>query len=277
MEEYYIPPPLFVLLQLFRHIEIDESEIPNSKTGTGKPKKESRKSISESKILDSFRPENLNPKIDADLDEGEMQDLGIAVGFGPSGSSGKPPLDPSSNKRPRTSTKTLVVWDYVTTFEGPAPNRNLMASSLLQTVQDAMYELFQDYKKVLSPNEKVLQMTKIFASVGVGLEDNDNSAMDMFWKHEMESGKEENRTELDVYLQEDREKKREDFDILIWWKIKSPRSCLAAKHVQALVCGQDWLRGSLDFNPAAEMEEQSEFDKLAQELKEVSIDPVIDA
>ncbi|OMP07085.1 hypothetical protein COLO4_07640 [Corchorus olitorius] len=151
------------------------------------------------------------------------------------------------------------------------------------------------------------------SSVGAGLEDNDDSGMDMFWKHEMEFGKKENKTELDVYSQEDREKKREDFDILTWWKINSPRfpilsciardvlavpvssvasesafstggrildvyrSCLAAKHVQALICGQDWLRGSLDFNPAAEMEEQSEFDKLAQELKEVSIDPVIDA
>ncbi|OMP10137.1 hypothetical protein COLO4_04792 [Corchorus olitorius] len=252
-------------------------------------------SISESEILDSFRLEDLNPEIDANPDEGEMQDLGLTAGSGPSGSSGKPPLDPSSNKSARTSSKISVVWDHVTTFEGPPPDKPLMARR--PTEKGAA-------------NDKDMEEV---ASVGAGREDNDNSAMDMFWKHEMESRKEENRTKLDVYLQEDREKKREDFDILTWWKINSPRfpilsciardvlvvpvssvtsesasstggrildvyrSCLAAKHVQALVCGQDWLRGSLDFNPAAEMEEQSEFDKLAEELKEVSIDPVINA
>ncbi|OMO67286.1 hypothetical protein COLO4_30192 [Corchorus olitorius] len=54
------------------------------------------------------------------------------------------------------------------------------------------------------------------------------------------------------------------------------RSCLNPEFIQALVCGQDWLRGSLDVNLNADMEEQSVFDQLAQELKKVSIDPIID-
>ncbi|OMP03864.1 hypothetical protein COLO4_10147 [Corchorus olitorius] len=145
---------------------------------------------------------------------------------------------------------------------------------------------------MLSPTEKGAANDKDMeevASVGAGLEDNDDSTMDMFWKHEMESEKEEKRTKLDLEVSNSLLHSRDVLAVHVSSVASESafstggrildvyKSCLATKHVQALVCGQDWLRGSLDFNPAAEMEEQSEFDKLAQELKEVSIDPVIDA
>ncbi|OMO74048.1 putative Zinc finger, BED-type [Corchorus capsularis] len=187
-------------------------------------------------------------------------------------------------------------------------------SDLLKTVQEATKELFEDYKKLLSPEKgsssggNDATMEEAVTSVNPLGEGNEESAMDMFWKHEMESGKEENRSELDVYLK----KKGGDFDVLGWWKMNRSRfpilsymtrdvltvpvstvasesafstggrvldvyrSCLNSKFVQALICGQDWLRGTLDINLNADMEEQSEFDQLAQELKKVSIDPIID-
>ncbi|OMO94459.1 hypothetical protein COLO4_16324 [Corchorus olitorius] len=130
------------------------------------------------------------------------------------------------------------------------------------------------------------------------MDDGEESAMDMFWKQEVESGKVENKSELDIFLQEEREKAA-DFDVLGWWKLNAPRfpilssiardvlvvpvstvasksafstggrvlnvyrSCLTPKIVQGLICAQDWLRGSSDFNPTADMEEQAEFDNLA--------------
>ncbi|OMO69969.1 putative Zinc finger, BED-type [Corchorus olitorius] len=171
-------------------------------------------------------------------------------------------------------------------------------------VQEATKEQFEDYKKLLTPEKgsgsggKEATMEEAVTSFDLLSDGNDESAMDMFWKHEMEFGKEENRSELDVYLKEDLEKEGGDFDVLDWWKMNSPRffilscvardvlvvpvssvasesafstdgrvldvyrSCLIPKFVQALVCGQDWLRGSLDFNLCADMEEQSEFDQL---------------
>ncbi|OMP00267.1 hypothetical protein CCACVL1_03412 [Corchorus capsularis] len=179
-------------------------------------------------------------------------------------------------------------------------------SDLMKTMQEATKELFEGYKTLLSPEKgsgsggNDATMEEAVTSVDPLGEGNEESAMDMFWKHEMESGKEENRSELDVYLKEDLEKKAGDFDVLGWWKMNSPRfpilSCMVrdvlvvpvstvasesafstggrvldvyrsrlnSKFVQALVCGQDWLRGTFDINLNADMKEQSEFDQLAQ-------------
>ncbi|OMO50231.1 hypothetical protein CCACVL1_30563 [Corchorus capsularis] len=195
-------------------------------------------------------------------------------------------------------------------------------SDLMKTVQETTKELFEGYKTLLSPekgsgsggNDATMEEAVTFVDpLGEG---NEESSMDMFWKHEMESGKEENRSELDVYLKEDLEKKAGDFDVLGWWKMNSPRfpilSCMArdvlavhvstvasesafstggrvldvyrsrlnSKFVQALVCGQDWLRGTFDINLNADMEEQSEFDQLAQEQileRKKTIDQLIKA
>ncbi|OMO67298.1 hypothetical protein COLO4_30188 [Corchorus olitorius] len=109
--------------------------------------------MSESEIFDSLRPDDLNPELDADPDEGELRDLGLAGGSD-QGLSG------------------------CTTQSGSGSGGNEA------TMEEAVTS---------------------FDPLGDG---NDESAMDMFWKHEMEFGKEENRSKLDVYLKEDLEKKR---------------------------------------------------------------------
>ncbi|OMO84768.1 hypothetical protein COLO4_21850 [Corchorus olitorius] len=143
------------------------------------------------------------------------------------------------------------------------------------------------------------------------MDDGDESAMDIVWKHEAESGKVENKSELDIFLQEERAKANE-FDVLGWWKLNAPRfpitssiardvlvvpvstiasesafstggrvldvyrSCLTLKIVQGLICAQDWLRVFSNFNPTSGMEEQAKFDNLALELKKVSLESVVD-
>ncbi|XP_049360098.1 zinc finger BED domain-containing protein RICESLEEPER 2-like [Solanum verrucosum] len=97
-------------------------------------------------------------------------------------------------------------------------------------------------------------------------------------KQKEDSGSLGVKSELDRYLLEDQEPESEDFDILIWWKVNSPRfpvlsqlardvlaipmssvasecafstggrildpfrSSLTPKCVQCLICVQDWLR-----------------------------------
>lgn len=99
-----------------------------------------------------------------------------------------------------------------------------------------------------------------------------------FKKHKADSGSSKAQTELDKYLGEATENGSDDFNILVWWKMNSPRfpilaemtrdvlavpvssvalesafsaggrildsfrSSLTPKVVQALVCCQDWLR-----------------------------------
>ncbi|OMO82600.1 hypothetical protein COLO4_22917 [Corchorus olitorius] len=62
-----------------------------------------RVSLSEHEILDSFRPEDLNPKMDQNADERKMADLGLAFGSdqdqGGCTQSGKLPIDPSQIAR----------------------------------------------------------------------------------------------------------------------------------------------------------------------------------
>ncbi|OMO88249.1 hypothetical protein COLO4_20342 [Corchorus olitorius] len=99
--------------------------------------------------------------------------------------------------------------------------------------------------------------------------------MEFFLHHQKESRLVSKKSELDIYLQEEPDKVSEaDFDVLLWWKLNSPRfpilsslakdvfvvpasivasesafstggrvldpfrSSLNPKHVQALVCGQ---------------------------------------
>ncbi|OMO63818.1 TMV resistance protein N-like protein [Corchorus olitorius] len=72
------------------------------------------------------------------------------------------------------------------------------------------------------------------------VDDSEGDAMAQFYKHQMESGTVQQKTELEIYLQEDREK------------------------------------GSSEFDPMADTDEQAELDQLAQELKNVFLEPIID-
>ncbi|KAF7834757.1 zinc finger BED domain-containing protein RICESLEEPER 2-like [Senna tora] len=63
----------------------------------------------------------------------------------------------------------------------------------------------------------------------------------------------ENKSEIDQYLLEPREKMSSQFDILNWWKVNSTKfpilaliardvSSLAPKTIEALICAQNWFR-----------------------------------
>ncbi|XP_077240262.1 uncharacterized protein LOC143881158 [Tasmannia lanceolata] len=127
-------------------------------------------------------------------------------------------------------------------------------------------------------------------------------------KHKIESGCGDNKSELDKYLNEDNEEDtNEDFDILEWWKLHSPRfpilsqmarnvlafpistvasesafstggrvlnsfrSSLTPKIAEALICAQDWLRSSsMPVNIEEALEDLETFEKNFPNIREVS-------
>ncbi|XP_012465932.1 zinc finger BED domain-containing protein RICESLEEPER 2-like [Gossypium raimondii] len=121
----------------------------------------------------------------------------------------------------------------------------------------------------------------------------------LYEKRELEICGEDKTSELDKYLAEANEEFVEDFDILLWWKVNSPRfptlskmardvlaipistvasesafstggrvldqyrSSLTPKIVQALVCTQDWIQKSLSQEDIKKIEEQiQDLDKI---------------
>ncbi|XP_040956161.1 zinc finger BED domain-containing protein RICESLEEPER 2-like [Gossypium hirsutum] len=121
----------------------------------------------------------------------------------------------------------------------------------------------------------------------------------LYKKHELEICGEDKTSELDKYLAETKKEFVEDFDILLWWKVNSPRfstlskmtrdvlaipvstvasesafsiggrvldqyrSSLTPKIVKALVCNQDWIRKSSSQEDIKKIEEQiQELDKI---------------
>ncbi|OMO60875.1 putative Zinc finger, BED-type [Corchorus olitorius] len=127
-----------------------------------------------------------------------------------------------------------------------------------------------------------------------------------------ECGLQANKSKLDIYLQEEMKQEGPAFDVLAWWKLNGPRfpilsclardvlvvpvstvasesafstggivvdvyrSSLAAKMVQALICTQDWMKGSYEFDPEAESKDQTKMDKICLDLKNVCLEPNID-
>ena len=128
-------------------------------------------------------------------------------------------------------------------------------------------------------------------------EDNRQVLLSKFKRYKKEISKEENKTNLDRYLdEEDNGDFASDFNVLIWWKLNSHkfpilsnmardvlaapistvasesafstgervldayRSSLTPRLVQALICAQDWLRGSLTFNDIED--DLAEFEKV---------------
>ncbi|OMO68954.1 hypothetical protein COLO4_29333 [Corchorus olitorius] len=196
------------------------------------------------------------------------------------------------------------------------------SAALLASINEALLDLFEDYRKGATPSDKGSEPQKTSQNVAAEIDDDaidhevddsEGDAMAQFYKHQMESGTVQQKIELEIYLQEDREKVNQValFDVLKWWRLNSPRfptlSCLArdllvvpmstvasesafstggrvldvyrssmsSKFVQALVCAQDWMKRSSEFDPMADTDKQAELDQLAQELKNVSLEPII--
>ncbi|OMO89180.1 hypothetical protein COLO4_19897 [Corchorus olitorius] len=214
--------------------------------------------MSESEVTDWnwIRANGLNPEIEVEPDEGEMIDLGLVAScLGETGEkiqSGKPPLPKPASKK----AKTFVVWDYVTKYEENG-----------KKVKEALNEIFADYKQQLSlrkPYGSGNQTARDHMDVvdHMVMDDGEEGVMDMFWKHEAKIGKVENKTK-DVLVVPVSTVASESAFSTDGRVLDVYRSCLTPKIVQALICAQHWLRGISDFNPTADVEEQTEFGNLA--------------
>ncbi|XP_052883503.1 zinc finger BED domain-containing protein RICESLEEPER 2-like [Gossypium arboreum] len=153
------------------------------------------------------------------------------------------------------------------------------ACEMMQKLNESLYELFDDYKL---PLHSTCSQSSVPTHVSFGKPQQKmkRRMQALYKKRELEICGEDKTSELDKYLAEANEEFVEDFDILLWWKVNSPRfltlskmtrdvlaipvstvaleyafstrgrvldqyrSSLTPKIVQALVCTQDWIRKS---------------------------------
>ncbi|KAL4387019.1 hypothetical protein GQ457_09G022130 [Hibiscus cannabinus] len=137
---------------------------------------------------------------------------------------------------------------------------------------------------------------------------------DLFKRRVIENGGEDQTSELDKYLGEATENHDDGFDILLWWKVNSPRfpalskmakdvlaiplstvasesafstggrvldqfrSSLTPKMVQALVCTQDYIRNPSTEEEIKKIEEQiQELDKIDNDSSWNALDPTLNS
>ncbi|KAG8484996.1 hypothetical protein CXB51_021203 [Gossypium anomalum] len=175
------------------------------------------------------------------------------------------------------------------------------ASEMMQKLKESLYELFDEYKPSLHSTCSQLSVST-HVSLGEPQQKMKRRMQALYKKRELEICGEDKTSELDKYLAEANEEFVEDFDILLWWKVNSPRfptlskmardvlaisvstvasesafstggrvldqyrSSLTPKIVQALVCTQDWIRKSSSQEDIKKIEEQiQELDKIENE------------
>uniref|UniRef100_A0A7N1A947 BED-type domain-containing protein n=1 Tax=Kalanchoe fedtschenkoi TaxID=63787 RepID=A0A7N1A947_KALFE len=167
-----------------------------------------------------------------------------------------------------------------------------------ERVKKALYEMFGAYVKLSNPCVE----TREHSSVHMLDENEDDvgesSLVSRFLKHRSLAENEDNKSELDKYLDESIEKNG-GFDILGWWKLNSHRypvlsqmardvlavpistvasessfstsgrildafrSSLTPRIVESLLCAQDWIRASLSQPHSIQVEEDlAEIEKL---------------
>ncbi|KAK5838261.1 zinc finger BED domain-containing protein RICESLEEPER 2-like [Gossypium arboreum] len=150
------------------------------------------------------------------------------------------------------------------------------ASEMMQKLKESLYELFDEYKPSL---HSICSQSSVSTHVSFSepQQKMKRRMQALYKKRELEICGEDKTSELDKYLAEANEEFVEDFDILLWWKVNSPRfptlskmardvlaipvstvvsesafstggrvldqyrSSLTPKIVQALVCTQDWI------------------------------------
>ena len=162
-------------------------------------------------------------------------------------------------------------------------------------ISKTLHELFEEYGKIYAPSDKVQP-----SNVAQEPEARGTSLMKSLIAQKMRTstfGITASKSELEKYLSEENEEDGSKFDIREWWKVNSSRfpvlshlaldvlaipistvasesafstggrildpfrSSLTPFMVQALVCTQDWLRGSIAVN---DEEDTAELTKLEE-------------
>nr|KJB27812.1 hypothetical protein B456_005G011200 [Gossypium raimondii] len=162
------------------------------------------------------------------------------------------------------------------------------ACEMMQKLKESLYELFDEYKP---PLHSTCSQSSVptHVSLGESQQKMKRRIQALYKKRELEICGEDKTSELDKYLAEANEGFVEDFDILLWWKVNSPRfptlskmardllaipvstvaseSSLTPKIVQALVCTQDWIRKSSSQEDIKKIEERiQELDKIENDI-----------
>ncbi|OMO82986.1 hypothetical protein COLO4_22754 [Corchorus olitorius] len=83
-------------------------------------------------------------------------------------------------------------------------------TNMLVGINEALKDIFEDYVKVMNPAATSSQSSQVQQS-SLMEDDDDYDAMAEFQKHQMESGGDELKTELDIYLQEEPEMQKKGF------------------------------------------------------------------
>ncbi|XP_016694363.1 zinc finger BED domain-containing protein RICESLEEPER 2-like [Gossypium hirsutum] len=176
------------------------------------------------------------------------------------------------------------------------------ACEMMKKLKESLYEFFDEYKP---PLQSTCSQSSVptHVSLDESQQKMKRQMQALYKKRELEIYGEDKTSELHKYLAEANGEFVEDFDILLWWKVNSPRfptlskmardvlaipvstvvsesafsigghvfdqyrSSLTPEIVQALVCTQDWIRKLSSQEDIKKIEEQiQELDKIENDI-----------